>query len=267
MIKFTSLCYLMSFGAAFYFISQKIDLASLNFDHYLKFADPFWLMDLLKGEELFTKEDLATYDGTQKRDLYLSVLGKVYDVSKGRQYYGPGESYHGFVGKDASKAFVTGDFSTGGLSDDVDSLHTSELEGLIHWVELYEKNYPYKGKLIGRFYKSDGTPTKYLQKIHDRLAEGKKAEEIQQDLERRFPPCNLEWSAEKGKIVWCSNKSGGIAREWIGVPRKFFLNNGREFRCACIQPGANVENNYGYFVEYGDCPPDSDKCYLRYDED
>ena len=27
-----------------------------------------------------------------------------------------------------------------------------------------------------------------------------------------FPPCNSEWNKDKGGRVWCTTKSGGIAR-------------------------------------------------------
>ena len=40
--------------------------------------------------QVFTPEELATYDGRQRRQLYLAVLGEVYDVSApgGRKQYG-----------------------------------------------------------------------------------------------------------------------------------------------------------------------------------
>lgn len=179
MIKLSSLICLTGLCAGgFYFLSQKVkfDLSSLNYEDFVNVLDPFWLTDLFKDEMLFTKQRLAEYDGVQRKELYLSVLGKVYDVSKGQKYYGPGEGYHGFVGeyvdedndqideccvvvsvcsalqiflisgKDASKAFVTGDFTPAGLNSRVHELHPGELDGLLHWVELYEKNYIFKGE-------------------------------------------------------------------------------------------------------------------------
>lgn len=41
----------------------------------------------------------------------LSILGEVFDVSKGAKHYGRGGGYQGFTGRDASRAFVTGDFT------------------------------------------------------------------------------------------------------------------------------------------------------------
>ncbi|ONL94634.1 BTB/POZ domain-containing protein NPY2 [Zea mays] len=35
----------------------------------------------------------------------------VFDVTKGRSHYGPGGGYHHFAGRDASRAFVSGNFT------------------------------------------------------------------------------------------------------------------------------------------------------------
>lgn len=51
------------------------------------------------GVRLFTVEELATFDGIQNKQLYLSILGSVYDVSKGQKHYGSGGSYNYFIGK------------------------------------------------------------------------------------------------------------------------------------------------------------------------
>ena len=40
----------------------------------------------------------------------LALLGVVYDVSRGKEYYGPGGGYSFFAGRDASRAYVTGKF-------------------------------------------------------------------------------------------------------------------------------------------------------------
>lgn len=48
---------------------------------------------------LFTKEELTQFDGIHNKDLYLSILGSVYDVSKGLKHYGPDGTYNYFVGK------------------------------------------------------------------------------------------------------------------------------------------------------------------------
>jgi len=67
------------------------------------------------GIRLFAAKELAKYNGEGDHGLYLGLLGRVYDVEKGRKHYGPGGGYHFFAGRDASRAFVSGDFSETGL--------------------------------------------------------------------------------------------------------------------------------------------------------
>ena len=52
------------------------------------------------------------------------------------------------VGKDGSRAFITGDFSESGLTDDVSALTNSQWLDLLHWFEFYEKQYIYVGKIF-----------------------------------------------------------------------------------------------------------------------
>jgi len=48
-------------------------------------------------------------------------------------------------GKDGSRAFVTGDFSDSGLTDDVSGLTDSQWLDLLHWFQFYDKQYIYIG--------------------------------------------------------------------------------------------------------------------------
>jgi hypothetical protein len=59
---------------------------------------------------------------------------------------------HFLPAKDASKAFITGDFetSTDEELEDVLTLTGRDLLGLKNWREFYEKTYVFKGYLIGR---------------------------------------------------------------------------------------------------------------------
>nr|CAD7568633.1 unnamed protein product [Timema californicum] len=64
--------------------------------HTITFKKP----SKLKHSKLFSVNDLSKYNGIEgSKGLYLSILGKVYDVKKGKRHYGPGGSYHSFAGK------------------------------------------------------------------------------------------------------------------------------------------------------------------------
>ena len=52
-----------------------------------------------RSEQMFTKAEIAAFDGSEDSPgLYLAIMGRVYDVSKGPQYYGPGGGYAFFSG-------------------------------------------------------------------------------------------------------------------------------------------------------------------------
>jgi len=52
-----------------------------------------------KKRILLTIDQLAKYDGSPNSPgLYLALLGKIYDVSKGSKHYGPDGGYHFFAG-------------------------------------------------------------------------------------------------------------------------------------------------------------------------
>lgn len=52
-----------------------------------------------KKERLFTPEELKKYDGQPgNKGPYLALLGRVYNVKKGKKHYGPGGGYEFFSG-------------------------------------------------------------------------------------------------------------------------------------------------------------------------
>lgn len=52
-----------------------------------------------------------------------------------------------FLGRDASRAFVTGDFTEAGLTDDVSDLSPSQIVALYDWLAFYQKDYTPVGKI------------------------------------------------------------------------------------------------------------------------
>ncbi|XP_041626373.1 neuferricin isoform X1 [Vulpes lagopus] len=159
------------------------------------------------GLRLFVPEELARYrGGPGAPGLYLALLGRVYDVSPGRRHYEPGAHYSGFAGRDASRAFVTGDYSEAGLVDDVSDLSFSEVLTLQNWLSFYEKNYELVGRVIGRFYGEDGLPTPTLTRVEAVMARGAEAGQRALQEKQKFPPCNAEWSSGRGSRLWCSTE-------------------------------------------------------------
>lgn len=171
------------------------------------------------GPVLFTTDRLSQYVGKEKGDkIYIAILGEVFDVTSGRKFYGPKRDYHHFAGRDASRAFITGDSEGDGLTDDIAGLSPEELEGLKGWYDFYIKhaNYTYMGQVVGRYYNEAGESLGTFP--YEALAKRKELTERKKQL---LPDCNSKWTAKTGSTVWCTLKSGGVEREWAGVPRLY----------------------------------------------
>ena len=79
--------------------------------------------------------------------------------------------------------------------------------------------------------------------LQDSIAQAKEKKEEKRENHQIFPPCNSEWSQEKGHRVWCTKLSGGIKRNWVGVPRRLFMP-GQTERCACIKEYGDSLSGY-----------------------
>jgi len=226
------------------------------------------------GLKVFTKEELAKYDGSDgSPGLYIALLGEVFNVKKGKQYYGPGGGYSFFSGKDAARAYVTGNFEGDGLTDDVEGLKSDDYLGLEEWLSFYNKDYKKVGVLSGRYYTSTGDVTPAWRQLQQWIADAKDDKDRLDVEKQMFPPCNVEWSAEKGTRYWCTTKSGGVTRVWPGVPRQLFYP-GREARCACVRnkgapstdPGATSDKgdlDNAHVKEYPGCGGDGLDCWIK----
>jgi predicted heme/steroid binding protein len=157
------------------------------------------------GARVISKQELASKDGKASPELWLSILGEVYDVSNGTQYYGAGMSYSVFVGRDGSAAFVTGNFTPEAAETAViDALTDNQLYQLDTWREFYEKEekYPFVGVLEGAYYTAEGEPTEALLRVRKAAAEGKVIqEERKKRIAERIAQVKKEKEArEKGEL-------------------------------------------------------------------
>ncbi|KAK6353170.1 hypothetical protein TWF696_005158 [Orbilia brochopaga] len=94
---------------------------------------------------------LALYNGTDPAlPIYLSINGTIYDVSAGRSKYGPGGGYSFFAGRDASRAYITGDFKND-LTWDVSGIDEERVQqSLGHWAKFFANHdtYTFVGYLV-----------------------------------------------------------------------------------------------------------------------
>ncbi|CAK9437157.1 uncharacterized protein LODBEIA_P15580 [Lodderomyces beijingensis] len=101
----------------------------------------------------FTPKTLAKYNGRDSDRIFISVKNRVYDVTQGAAFYGPGGPYENFAGRDASRGLALNSFDPAVLTpldqpiDDLKNLSKIELESLESWDEHFENRYKIVGTL------------------------------------------------------------------------------------------------------------------------
>jgi membrane-associated progesterone receptor component len=94
-------------------------------------------------------DQIVKYRGQDDSRILISVCGRIFDASRGGDFYGPDGPYHCFTGADASYMLAT-------MSLDVENRNKNgfELEGdaqmtLTDWISRFRGKYPYVGRLEG----------------------------------------------------------------------------------------------------------------------
>jgi hypothetical protein len=109
------------------------------------------------------QERLTWFNGQKEgRPIILCILGHCYDVTEGKQFYfGETEGYNCFVGRDGTRAFVTGKFTDEDATDDISDFDGKQLLGVAHWREFYANHHVYKkvGVVAGKYFDDKGVQT------------------------------------------------------------------------------------------------------------
>ncbi|KAL9973446.1 hypothetical protein ACROYT_G019910 [Oculina patagonica] len=99
----------------------------------------------------FTPQELVEYDGVKNKRVLLAVNSKVFDVTRGKDFYGPGGPYSVFGGHDASRGLAT--FSVGADAvkteyDDLSDLNSMQRDQLHEWETQFLEKYDMVGRLL-----------------------------------------------------------------------------------------------------------------------
>jgi len=98
----------------------------------------------------FRIEELRKYDGTHESGrILVAVNGKVFDVTRGKRFYGPDGPYGSFAGHDASRALAM--FQTDLVKDehdDLSDLNSMQMESVKEWEAQLAEKYDFVGKLL-----------------------------------------------------------------------------------------------------------------------
>jgi len=91
-------------------------------------------------KQVMTLEELAAFDGSSKDlPILLGINGKVYDVTKGKDYYGKEGGYHVMAGKDASRLLAKNLLDP--KKDNGQPLTEDENRQLKQWQDFFENKY------------------------------------------------------------------------------------------------------------------------------
>ncbi|XP_015904709.1 membrane-associated progesterone receptor component 1 [Parasteatoda tepidariorum] len=96
-----------------------------------------------------THQELKKYNGVIDERVCVAVNGKIFDVTKGKRFYGPGGPYASFAGGDASRGLAT--FSVEVPKDDYDDLsdlNSMQMDSVREWEIQFQEKYQYVGRLL-----------------------------------------------------------------------------------------------------------------------
>ncbi|KAN0064387.1 Dihydrodipicolinate synthase [Thecaphora frezii] len=109
----------------------------------------------------YTPRTLALYDGTNPSPspsaparILLAINRKVFDVTSGRNFYGPGGPYGNFAGRDASRGMAKQSFDLDIITpldkpiDLLDDLTQSEIKNMNEWEAMFTGKYGIVGELV-----------------------------------------------------------------------------------------------------------------------
>jgi membrane-associated progesterone receptor component len=98
--------------------------------------------------------ELSIANGEGGSPIYIAVQDPfssrvdVFDMSSGRDFYGPGGPYHVFAGKNASCGLAKSSVSPDDVTGDLGQLSAHERDTLAQWHAKYTSKYPIVGYLI-----------------------------------------------------------------------------------------------------------------------
>jgi len=150
------------------------------------------------------------------------------------------------------------------VTDDLSGFTPEDMVAMQDWITFYETSTEYKfvGVVQGKFYDKFGNPTPYLKHYTDLAKQGLQERQEKEKAKLQEPPCNSKWTQDTGAEVWCTKKSGGISRSWVGVPRKrFSQRKGKSTECVCVRTAELAKQDPTLQI-YEGCDPEATRCLV-----
>ena len=152
-------------------------IAALIFTCLAYFAKTLLLQSVSKETKVTI---LNTKDLSSDSRLLLGIVGHVFDVSEGKDFYSPGRGYAGLIGRDCSRFYATGEFSADGNEESMVDFGPEQCQAVSEWLEFYQyhKSYTFVGLLRGLYFNSDGSSTSAYQDFKICVEKAKEMDDI-----------------------------------------------------------------------------------------
>ncbi|KAF8151733.1 cytochrome b5-like heme/steroid binding domain-containing protein [Crassisporium funariophilum] len=104
--------------------------------------------------KVYTPKTLEPFSGLDGGRILLAINGVVFDVTAGRNFYGPNGMYGNFAGRDASRGMAKQSFDLDMLTpvdqplDPLTDLRPDEIENMKGWIDHFSNKYIICGKLV-----------------------------------------------------------------------------------------------------------------------
>lgn len=106
-------------------------------------------LNISKESMELTPQQLKNYDGSDpSKPIYVAIRGRIYDVTTGKSFYGPGGSYCVFAGKDASRALAKMSKDESDVVPSLEGLSEKEIGVLEDWEKKFQAKYPIVGTVV-----------------------------------------------------------------------------------------------------------------------
>ncbi|KAI0795809.1 cytochrome b5 [Abortiporus biennis] len=102
----------------------------------------------------YTPKTLEPFNGQEGKRILLAISGVVYDVTAGRNFYGPNGMYANFAGRDASRGMAKQSFDEEMLTsvdqplDKLQDLTPEEIDNMKGWMDHFSSKYIVCGELV-----------------------------------------------------------------------------------------------------------------------
>jgi len=140
------------------------------------------------GDRVISSEELSIHVEKEYR-IWLSILGKVYDVTDGEDFYSALKgSYKFYSGRDASPCFSSGTNTPEGAEEKLEEWEDKKLMPVWEWSEFYQNHetYKYLGVLGGsRYYDIEGNELQLRKDIISRSEAEKKKSDEEREAKRK----------------------------------------------------------------------------------